>query len=187
MKLISSVMVAAGLLTGCSGMLPQAKLDINNPWQDFDAAKASFDQIVPFQTAMPQVRKLGFDPAKTPNVQTLNQAQVISAALPSPLQGRANLPEGIMACMKAGDGCVGYLLEPSRITQQRVGNFFLDFLNFQRDTLTTGWKFSALLVVINDTVVYKQWNGQAHIESTDQHSNPLGPLQSMGETVKVLP
>jgi hypothetical protein len=78
-------------------------------------------------------------------------------------------------------------MEPSKMDQTRVGNFFLDFLNFKRHTLTTGWKFSALIVVVDDKVVYKQWTGQPKIESTELRSNPLGPLQGMGEALKLAP
>jgi hypothetical protein len=42
-------------------------------------------------------------------------------------------------------------------------------------------------VVIDDKVVYKQWSGLPKIETTEVRTNPLGPLQSMGETLKVLP
>lgn len=175
------------LLCSCAGMLPAARQDVSNPWSDFEGAKQSFDAIEPFHTDMATVRKLGFDPYKTANMQVLNQAQVVNAVLPSPLQERATIPKGILECMQVQQDCVGYLMEPSKIAHQRVGNFFLDFLNFKRNTLTTGWKFSALIVVINDTVVYKQWNGQPRLESTEVRTNPLGPLQSMGETLKVAP
>ena len=174
-------------LSACSAMLPAARQDQMSPWDDFDGAKNSFDQIIPFRTDMETVRKLGFDPYKTANMQVLNQAQVVSAVLPSPLQERASIPQGIRDCMQVQQDCVGYLMEPGKIKQTRMGNFLLDFLNFKRNTLTTGWKFSALIVVIADKVVYKQWTGQPRIESTDVRINPLGPLQSMGETLKVLP
>jgi hypothetical protein len=108
---------------------------------------------------MDTVRELGFDPAKTPNVQILNHSQVVRAVLPSPLQELGTIPKGIVDCMKAQEACVGYFMEPSHIDRKRVGNFMLDFLNFKRDTLTTGWKFGALIVVINDKVVYN--NGAA--------------------------
>jgi hypothetical protein len=178
--------VSSGLCA-CSGLLPAARQDVSTPWTDFDSAKQSFDLIAPYSTDMATVRKLGFDPYRTANMQVLNQAQIVNAVLPSPLQERASIPQGILDCMKVQHACVGYLMEPSKIDQKRVGNFFLDFLNFQRNTRTTGWKFSALIVVIDDKVVYKQWTGQPNIESTDLRTNPLGPLQSMGETVKVLP
>jgi hypothetical protein len=181
------LILASSGLCACAGMLPAARQDVNTPWADFDSAKSSFDQIVPYSTDMETVRKLGFDPYKTANMQVLNQAQVVNAVLPSPLQERESIPKGIQDCMKVQQTCVGYLMEPSKIEQKRVGNFFLDFLNFKRNTLTTGWKFSALIVVINDKVVYKQWTGQPRIETTDARTNPLGPLQSMGETMKVVP
>jgi hypothetical protein len=174
-------------LCGCATMLPSAKQAVITPWSDFEGAKSSYDRIIPFVTSMQTVRELGFDPYKTANMKVLNQAQVVNAVLPSPLQNPTTIPQGISDCMRVQDGCVGYLMEPSKIDQKREGNFLLDFLNFKRNTVTTGWKFSALIVVIDDTVVYKQWDGQPKIETTDDRTNPLGPLQSMGETVKVLP
>lgn len=41
--------------------------------------------------------------------------------------------------------------------------------------------------VVDDVVVYKQWSGEPKIEFTELRINPLGPLQSMGETLKVAP
>ena len=174
-------------ICACSSMLPSAKQAVNTPWSDFESAKRSYDQITPFVTTMQTVREVGFDPYKTANMKVLNQAQVVNAVLPSPLQDPATIPKGILDCMRVQEGCVGYLMEPSKIDQKREGSFLLDFLNFRRNTVTTGWKFSALIVVIDDTVVYKQWDGQPNIETSDQRTNPLGPLQSMGETLKVAP
>jgi hypothetical protein len=177
-----ALLLTAGLLGGCANLLPGLKREVSNPWSDFAAAKQSFDEIVPFQTSMQTVRALGFDPDITPNMQVLNQAQVIDAVLPSPLQERATIPQGIVKCMQAGAACMGYAMEPSRIEQQRVGYFLLDLLNFHRNTVTTGWKFAALIVVIDNQVVYKQWSGQPQIHMTLERTNPLGPLQSMDES-----
>jgi hypothetical protein len=168
-------------------MLPAARQDVSNPWKDFADAKASYDRIIPYRTDIAAVRQLGFSPYQSANVQVLNEAQVVNAVLPSPLKEKTTIPSGIKDCMQHQDACSGYLMEPSHITQERVGNFFLDFLNFRRKTLTSGWKFSALIVVIDDMVVYKQWSGEPRMESVDLRTNPLGPLQSMGETLKVPP
>ena len=186
MKTWTSVFVAL-LLGGCAGLLPTARQDISHSWHDFEDARQCYDQITPYSTSLETVRSLGFDPYKTPNMQVLNQAQVVNAVLPSPLQERASIPRGIVDCMRVQEACTGFLIEPAKINQKRSGNFFLDFLNFKRVTETSGWKFSALVVVIDGVVVYKQWSGQPKIESTDSRVNPLGPLQSMGETAKVLP
>jgi hypothetical protein len=181
------VVLLAALLGACASLLPESKQEVSNPWKNFAAAKQSFDKIIPFETSLQTVRALGFDPDTTPNMQVLNQAQVISAVLPSPLQDRGSVPRGVRLCMRAGATCTGYAMEPSQTEQQRVGNFFLDVLNFRRDTVTTGWKFAALIVVIDGQVVYKQWSGQPQIHLTAEQSNPLGPLQSMGGSLGVLP
>lgn len=174
-------------LTGCASMLPSSKQDDSNRWRDFEEVKKNYDQIIPYSTNMDAVRKLGFDPFKTPNTQILNYSQVVRAVLPSPIQEQTTIPQGIIHCMKAQEGCVGYLVEPSRINRKRVGNFVLDFMNFKRDTQTTGWKFAALFVVIENQVVYKQWSGSPQIEQNELRSNPLGPLQGVGESYKFLP
>jgi hypothetical protein len=63
----------------------------------------------------------------------------------------------------------------------------LDLLNFRRDTVTTGWKLSVLIVVIDNQVVYKQWSGQPQIHTTVHRTNPLGPLQSIDESFGIGP
>lgn len=181
------LLLLVGLLGGCANLLPGLKREVSNPWTDFAAAKQSFEEIVPYQTTMQTVRNLGFDPYITPNMQVLNQAQVIEAVLPSPLQERSTIPQGILDCMQAGPNCVGYAMEPSRIELQRIGYFLLDLLNFRRDTVTTGWKLSVLIVVIDNQVVYKQWSGQPQIHTTVLRTNPLGPLQSIDESFGIGP
>ncbi len=57
-------------------------------------------------------------------------------------------------------------------------------LNFKRDTLVSGWKSAALIVVIDNVVVYKQCSGSPRIEQTELRRNPLGPLQGAGESYK---
>lgn len=177
-------MLAVLMSGGCSSMLPSSKQEDSNRWRDFEDAKKSYDLIIPYETNMDTVRKLGFDPFKTPNTQILNYSQVVRAVVPSPIQEQTSIPKGIIDCMKMQEGCVGYLVEPSRVKRQRVGNFMLDFMNFKRDTHTSGWKFSALIVVIDNLVVYKQWSGSPQIDQNETRRNPLGPLQGVGESYK---
>ena len=168
-------------LSACANLLPSVQHEVTIPWADFEQAKHSFDQIAPYETKLADVGKLGFGPDHVPNIQLLNQSQVVQATLPSPLQDPATIPRGIADCMRAGAACVGYAMEPSKIEHRRVGNIVFDLLNFRRDTLSTGWKFAALIVVINDTVVYKQWSGQPSIRTTTRRASPLGPLQAAME------
>ena len=185
MQTCAALLLAMAWLSACSSWLPAVHREVSNPWPDFAAVKRSFDHITPFQTSMDQVRALGFDPDKTPNMQMLNQAQVIEAVLPSPLQERSTVPQGILQCMQAGPTCMAYAMTPSRIEQRRVGNFVLDFLNFHRQSVTTGWKFSALIVVIDQQVVYTQWSGEPQIHTTIDRNIPLGPLQNFDESLGI--
>lgn len=175
------------LLAACSSLLPTSYQDVSKRWDSFEDAKRSFDQIVPYVTDLETVRKLGFDPFGTPNMQILNYSQVVRAVIPAHLSEKTTIPQGIADCMQAGEACIGYFMEPSRVDRKRVGNFMLDFFNFKRNTVTTGWKFGALIVVIDGKVVFKQWSGSPRIEETDLRRNPLGPLQGAGQSLESLP
>ena len=168
------------LLPGCASLLPVSQDKPVQPWQSFEEAKTSYDSIEPFVTDLDTLRNLGFDPFKTPNIRILNHAQVVEIVLPTPILDNGAVPPGIRECMKAQDGCQGLFTEGGRLTRDRVGNFFLDFMNFKRKTVTTGWKFTALIVIIGDKVVYKQWSGSPNIKEETVNTNPLGPLQGIG-------
>ena len=67
--------------------------------------------------------------------------------------------------------------------RERKGSFWADFLNFQRRTETTGWRFTALVLLVNDLVVYRSWSGQPAIDEKEVTHNPLGPFQDIGPSV----
>jgi hypothetical protein len=179
MKVWISLM-AACLLSACASLLPTSQDKSIQPWQSFEEAKASYDKIEPFVTDFDGMRELGFDPLNTPNMKILNHAQVVQTVVPPPIHDNGVVPPGIIECMKAQEACQGYYMEPNRMDRARVGNFMLDFMNFKRETITTGWKFGALIVLINDRVVYKQWSGSPNIMEESVQRNPLGPLQGAG-------
>lgn len=168
------------LLSACASLLPSSLDQSLQSWKTFEDAKASYDRIEPFVTDLDTVHKLGFDPLTTPNLQILNHAQVVHAVVPAPIQDNSVVPPGILVCIKAKDDCQGFFMEPNRVNKNRVGNFVLDFMNFKRETITTGWKFGALIVIVDDKVVYKQWSGTPNIQEESVQKNPLGPLQGLG-------
>jgi len=178
------VLWGAALLGGCSFMLPTGEQDVSRRWAGFDEVKASYDRIEPYQSDLSAVKALGFDPGKTPNLQILNHSQVVRAVLPSRAQDHIAIPQGIQDCMRAQEACFGYQMEPSHVDYKRQGNVFLDLLGFKRQTLIKGWKFGALIVVVNDQVVFKQWSGKPNIEETELLQNPLGLLQGAGVNMK---
>jgi hypothetical protein len=170
----------AFMLSACTSLLPTSHDKSIQPWTTFEEAKASYDKIELFVTDLEAVRKLGFDPLKTPNVKILNQTQVVQIVLPVPIHDEGVVPPGIRECIAANSACQGFHIESSLLNRKRVGSFILDFMNFKRQTVTTGWKFSALFVVVDDRVVYKQWSGSPSILEESVQKNPLGPLQGLG-------
>lgn len=176
------VSLGACLLSACTSLLPNSQEKSVQPWTTFEEAKASYDQIEPFATDLDAVRELGFDPFRTPNMKILNHAQVVQTVLPPPIHDDGMVPPGIRECIKARESCQGFYMEPNRLNKKRVGNFLLDFMNFRRETVTTGWKFGALIVMVGDKVVYKQWSGSPNIVEETVQRNPLGPLQGAGSS-----
>ena len=57
----------------------------------------------------------------------------------------------------------------------------LDSLNFKRRTEISGWRFTGLIVLKDDLVVYKLWGGQPSIKESEETRNPLGPFQGVAE------
>jgi len=88
---------------------------------------------------------------------------------------------GIAHCLRAGKKCSGYAISVKKLHRKRVGNFWLDSLDFKRETVTTGWSVEALLVFVDDQLVYELLGGQPTIQEVEAHSNPLGPLQGWGK------
>jgi len=165
------------LASGCSGMLPVAKSTDEFRWESFDQVKASFDLIAPLETTKADLLKLGFDPYQTPNIQILNYLAIIQKFMPNTNITMADLPPGLRGCVEAKDSCVAYELKIQNLKSQRHGNLFLDLLRFKRQAHQTGWRFSAFIVLVNDLVVYKIWDGQPRIEGEMYKKNPLGPFQ----------
>lgn len=167
---ISSLLI----LYGCSALLPSAKEVVRVPWENFQQVHDSYNKVIPNETTVHQLRKLRFDIYSTPNVKNLNYLDIAQAAQYIKSE---DLSPGLTKCIKARDNCRGYELEPKVTKRERVGNFWLDLLNFRRKTKQTGWRFKALFLVVDDIVVDKFWDGAPMISEEQVTKNPLGPLQ----------
>lgn len=179
MRLHTTILLALVLClaSGCSGLLPVAKTTDESRWDNFDQVKASFDLIIPFETTKTDLQQLGFDPYQTSNIQILNYLAIIGKFMPNTNITMTDLPPGLRDCVEAKDSCVAYELKIQNLKSQRQGNLFLDLLRFKRQAHQTGWRFSAFIVLVDDLVVYKLWDGQPRIEGEVYKKNPLGPLQ----------
>lgn len=176
------VLAITSVLSACSSLLPAGRQETITPWHSFEEAKAAYETIETYRTTREDLHALGYDPGKTANVTILNQSQVVKTVVPQPSLSIEEQPQGIRDCIRGEDKCIGYALEQSRLNRKRIGNFFLDFMNFDRETSITGWRFSALIVIVDGIVVYKQWSGQPLIHQFERNRNPLGPLQGAGDS-----
>ena len=174
-----SLLALALVLGGCTSMLPRVR-SLSSPFQTFEEARQAIDSLVPMRSHANDLRQLGIDPFGQPNTLILTHADIVRRFVPSALLQRADLDPGVLVCLEARDACRGWEITAARITRKRTGNFFTDFTNFSRRTETTGWRFNALVLLVNDVVVYRAWGGQPSINEIEINTNPLGPLQELG-------
>ena len=167
------------LLAGCASFLPHSEND-NSTFKTFADAQHAVASLVPMHSDMETLKTLGIDPLKLANAKLLTHADVVRLFVPSSILEKPDLDLGIVACLEARDHCHGIELNASHITAVRTGNFFADFFNFSRHTKTTGWRFNAVILLMDDVVVYRNWGGQPAVNESDVKTNPLGPLQDMG-------
>jgi hypothetical protein len=172
--------VAALLLTaGCGSLHTSGRTTTKSPWPDFAAAKTAFDRIEPGRTTLAELRALGFDPYTNPNVRILNYLDIQNRFLPNPSIRVGDLPPPVRQSLDAQEQSVAYELDLTVTSSQRYGNLFLDVLAFNRKTHETGWNFKALVLLNHDTVLYKLWSGQPHVDRHEQKKKPLGPFQEI--------
>jgi hypothetical protein len=181
LKQVAAFIVLA-LLAGCSSLLPRGDTLTESPWQDFEDAQRTFDRIVPHQTTVEELRTMHLDPRTNPNITLLNYSDVLRRFIPSPAVNPKDLDDGVQECIAARTACTGYEVDHRQIKRKRIGSFWLDFLNFKRDTEVTGWRFNAVLLLRDGVVIYKISGGQPKIHDSELSRNPLGPLQGFGES-----
>jgi hypothetical protein len=167
------------LTSACSSLLPTANTD-STSFESFDAARTAIEALVPMKSKRSVLEKDGFNPLTYPNTKILTHSDVVRLLVPTGLLTRADLDPGILVCVEARDNCLGMGIVASKIVKTRTGNFLLDFSNFKRHTETTGWRFNALILFVNDLVVYRSWGGEPVVNETEITNNPLGPLQNVG-------
>lgn len=167
------------LLVGCSSMLPRARSE-SSPFKSFDEARQAIESLIPMQSGVVAMTQLGISPVQQPNTSILTHADIVRRFVPSSLLKREDLDPGVLACLEARDACRGWEITATRIKKERTGNFWGDFTNVSRRSETTGWRFNALILLINDVVVYRAWGGQPLVNDIEIQTNPLGPLQEIG-------
>ena len=171
-----AVWVAASL-AGCAALLPSGRSATQESWPDFATARAAIERIVPHSSRREDLAAAGIDPYKMPAIVILNYSDIVQRFAGSGTVSREELDTGIVQCLQAGKACHGYAINVRHTSRTRTGNFWLDVLNFRRVTEITGWSFNALILMVEDLVVYTLHGGQPRIHEQEVSRNPLGPLQ----------
>lgn len=168
------------LQVGCVGLLPRSKEITESPWPKYDDARDAFDAVIVGRSTTDDLKQLGFDLAASPNIRVLNYLELAETLQGIPF---SELDPGLQACIRARSECRAYVFEPKRTYSKRVGNFWLDILNFKRKTHQTGWRFRAMFVLVNHHVAYKLSSGEPKIDQMQDQVNPLGPFQAPADLI----
>jgi hypothetical protein len=171
------------LLAGCGALLPRGETIDESPWKSFDDAQQTFDKIIPYQTTAQDLIALKLDPLHDPNITLLNYSDVLRRFIPSPATDMQDLDAGVQDCIKAKSACKGYEVDQKMLKRKRYGNFWADFLNFNRKVDIAGWRFNGVILMKGNLVVYKLTGGQPAIHEHEENKNPLGPLQGIGQSI----
>ncbi len=180
---VSLLFAVAVLVSGCQALLPEADVSTTVDWGSFDEARETIDSFVPYKTHKDELSAKGIDPYLNPAVSLLSYSDILQRFASSSAVRREDFDPGIRDCLSAGKRCIGYSIAVKKVRKERVGNFWLDSLNFRREIDITGWTFNGLVILVDDVVVYTLYSGQPRLKDRENTHNPLGPLQSWGDQV----
>jgi hypothetical protein len=170
-----------GLLCGCSSLLPRSAETTVSAWRTYEEAQSAFDLIEPGWTTAYELKALSLDPETNPNIAILNYSDVLRRFLVNPSVTLADLDEGVRECISAKVGCRGFEVTQHSVRRHRNGSFWLDFLGFRKETHIEGWRFTGLILLKEDVVIYKLTGGQPSIYQQEDSRTPLGPVQAVGD------
>lgn len=176
-----SAISAIAALGGCTALLPSTQTEVVSDWTSYDDAVKSISAFTPYQATRQDVHSQGLDPRHNPTITVLHFADVLQKFTAAAMIRTADVDRGIRDCLHAGKQCSGYAISVKKRAGHREGNFWLDSLNFKRETTTEGWSVEALLVFVDDKLVYELIGGQPTIHEYEMHRNPLGPLQAWAD------
>jgi hypothetical protein len=178
LRLAAAALVAA--LCGCTTMLPTSKKEVVSNWTSDDDAVQSLSAIEPYTATRRQVHTEWLDPSVNPAITVLHFGDVLQRFSAAALIKPQDVDGGIRDCLHAGQQCSVYAISVKKIDSKRVGNFWLDFMNFKREAVSTGWSVDALLVFVDELPVYELIGVHPTIDDCEVTHNPMGPLQGWG-------
>jgi len=182
---VAASILVASILVGCGGLglLPSESEMKNTSFKSYQDVEAAYAQITPGRTKPNDLLQVGFDANDSPNMEVLSYLGVIERFIPRDSIRFDNLDPIVQQCIEARDRCTGYVFHPERLHKERLGNWVLDVLGFQRTTVDYGWSADIVLLVMDGHVIYKVMSGRPHIEDFHHSVEPLGPFQDLTGTV----
>lgn len=180
--------LAIAALAGCSSLLPKSKETSGAPgvgWQSYRDAQRTFDGIVPGKTTAAELAALQLDPRVNPNVTVLPRYELRSRFVVNQTITPDDLDEGVRECLDAREQCRVLEVNQSATQKKRTGNAVLDMAKVYRETHTSGWRFTGLLLVKDGVVIYKLTGGQPGIHEIAEDHDTLAPLQTLSAKLKL--
>lgn len=167
------------LSTGCISMLPMHTVKTQHTWQSYDEVQDVVDKIEAGQT-LDDLRDIGLDVNKTPNIESLTYLDIAKRfGLIGMRDETVTVPDGVKKLMDAAEKGRAYEMTVECTTHKREGSFWADFFQFRKKVHITGWKYTLLLIVVDDKVQYVLHKGNPNIDKYERHKNPLGPFQKI--------
>lgn len=168
--------------TGCQSLFVSNRTATQSPWTNWDQVTIAFNKIVPNQTTVSDLKRMGFDPSVTPNICIMPFVDIVPIFMPNPNIHMGDLPIGVQVYVEAKTNNCAYRVELRDVRAKRHGNIFLDVFGFKRQTHNSGWQFKGLILIKNNVVVYTLSSGIPDISSEDSVTRPLGPFQDMQDS-----
>lgn len=166
--------------SGCGTLLPSGHETSGGNWKSYSYTKEIFSKIIPNKTTTEDLKTLGIEPNKTHNLRILTYLDVMERfKLDSTMFNNIKLPPGMKEALAKHEKCRGYELILENKNKKRVGSFWKDILAFEQVTQTSGWEFQALIVIVDETVVYVLHSGSPRINKRESNKQPLGPFQGI--------
>lgn len=171
--------------TGCAALLPTKTTQTHTGWTEYHQLKNVAHHIHAGQT-LEDIKGLGVDVDRTENIEVLTHLDVAKRfGLIGLRDVNLKVPEGVQRMVDAAEKGRGYELTVQNTSTKRTGSFWKDFFGFKRVSNETGWKFSILIITVDNKIEYVLHKGNPNINKVTTEKNPLGPFQKLNGYVLV--
>jgi len=157
--LLALLLTTAGCASG--GSLQRTEILESDPrWKNLDVVQSTFEKIIPGVTRANNLNELGFGGSER-NVRWLSDLSLRKHFLQeSNYEAGDNdtIPKEVIKCLKQGVKCYGLVISIEHLQTIGKESFSSRIIKRKRIDEITGWKFSATIVILEDTIVYAKIN-----------------------------